>query len=278
MSMHTIRSLLLMMALLWGVSGVSWSAAPLEVTGEYRYGPEISDAQACRLAVLVAKNNALQQEVGEDLSIDQSYACAEKRHDTGASISQEICALNKYLWSQIRGEIQSMKVLKTRITTNDGSKSCHADISVQIMQHPSVDSAFDFAVAMNGATFRLGETLKITVTSDQVGHLSVFGWTPDVGGDGEVLKIFPNPYQPSGVLNTQLTIPNQDYDIAVAAPPSKAKTGQVLVSLEHLIFVMSRSELRWPEQMSYDEFSKRIFQVNPKEVRIRKKTLSIVVN
>jgi hypothetical protein len=267
-----------MVVLLWGWAGVSWSAAPLEVTGEYRYGPEISDAQACRLAVLVAKNNALQQEVGEDLSIDQSYACVEKNHDTVASIQQEICALNKYLWSQIRGEIQSMKVLKTRVTTNEGSKSCHADISVQVVQHPSVDSAFDFAVAINGTTFRLGENLKIRVTSDQTAHLSVFGWTPDVGSDGEVSKIFPNPYQPSGVLNAQLTIPNQDYDIAVAAPPSKAKTDQVLVSLEHLIFVMSKSELRWPERMSYDEFSKRIFQIHPKEVRIRKKTLSIVVN
>ncbi len=278
MSMHVIRCMFLIMLLLLGPFSVSWSAAPLAVTGEYRYGPEISDAQACRLAVLVAKNNALLQEIGEDLSIDQSYACAEKNHDAGVPTQQEICTLNKYLWSQIRGEIQSMEVLKTRITTNDGSKSCHADISVQVVQHPSVDSVFDFAVAINGTTFRLGETLKIRVTSDQVAHLSVFSWTPEVGSDGEVLKIFPNPYQPSGVLNTQLTIPNQDYDIAVAAPPSKVKTGQVLVSLEHLIFVMSKSELRWPERMSYDEFSKRIFQVNPKEVRIRKKTLSIVVN
>lgn len=278
MSLYAIRGLFLMVVLLLGVSVTSWSAAPLEVTGEYRYGPEISDAQACRLAVLVAKNNALQQEVGEDLSIDQSYACAEKSHDTGASIQQEICTLNKYLWSQIRGEIQSMKVLKTKITTNGGSKSCHADISVQVVQHPSVDSAFDFAVAINGTTFRLGETLTIAVTSDQVGQFSVFSWIPGEGNDGEVLKIFPNPYQPSGVLNTQLTIPNQDYSIAVAAPSSKANTSQVLVSLEHLIFLMSKSELRWPEKMSYDEFSKRIFQVNPKEVRIRKKTLSIVLN
>jgi Domain of unknown function (DUF4384) len=278
MNMHAIRDLLLTVVLLWLSAGVSWSAAPLEVTGEYKYGPEISDAQACRLAVLVAKNNALQQAVGEDLSIDQSYACVEKSHDAGALVQQEICALNKYLWSQIRGEIQSMKVLNTRITTNDGSKSCHADISVRVVQHPPVDSAFDFAVGINGKTFRLGETLKITVTSDQVGHLSVFSWTPEVGSDGEVLKIFPNLYQSSGALNTRLTIPNQDYDIAVAGPPSNAKTGQVLVSLEHLIFVMSRSELRWPEQMSYDEFSKRIFQIDPKEVRIRKKTLSVVVN
>lgn len=256
---------------------LSW-ANLVEATGDYMYGPETSDAQACRLAVLAARNNALLKKVGEDVSIDQSYACTESVSQAVIAPQKGLCTLNKYLWSQMGGEIQSFKVLDTSISTSMGARTCRAKISAEINKKVSADPAFDFAVTVNANTFRVGEKLKVFVSADQEANLTIFSWIPNASNDGVVEQIFPNQYQTKSLLNAQLTIPNQDYDIVVGSDSAGVRKGQASVQLEHLIFVMSKNELLWPKKMSYDDFSKKVFETDPHQIRIRKKTLSVVAN
>lgn len=253
-------------------------ANQVEATGDYMYGPETSDAQACRLAILAAKQNALLKKVGEDVSIDHSYACTEATGKGVESLQKSLCTLNKYLWSQMSGEIQSFKVLDTVISTSMGSKTCRAKISALIQGKEALNPSLDFAVTVNANTLRVGEKLKISVSVAQAANLNIYSWIPNPTDDGDVEKVFPNQYQPQSFLNAQLTIPNQDYDIVVGLHSKGALKTQGPVQLEHLIFVMSKDELRWPEKMSYDDFSKRVFSMDSTHIRIRKKTLSIVFN
>ena len=255
----------------------SW-ANQVEATGDYMYGPETSDAQACRLAILAAKQNALLKKVGEDVSIDQSYACTEATGKAVESLQKSLCTLNKYLWSQMSGEIQSFKVLDTVISTSMGSKTCRAKISALIQGKEALNPSLDFAVTVNANTLRVGEKLKISVSAAQAANLTIYSWIPNPADDGDVEKVFPNQYQTQSFLNAQLTIPNQDYDIVVGLLSKGALKTQGLAQLEHLIFVMSKDELRLPEKMSYDDFSKKVFSMDSKHIRIRKKTLSIVSN
>ena len=255
----------------------SWSYQ-IEASGEYMYGPETSDAQACRLAVLAAKNNALLKKVGEDISIDQSYVCTEATGQSVATPDQGLCTLNKYLWSQMSGEIQSFKVLETVISNAMGSRTCRAKISAQIQARDVADPDLDFAVTVNANTLRVGEKLKISVSATQAANLNVYSWIPTAVEDGYVEKIFPNQYQKPSFLNAPLTIPSQDYDIVVGWHSKADHKNQESVWLEHLIFVMSKDELQWPEKMSYDDFSRKVFSTNSKKIRIRKKTLNVVSN
>lgn len=261
----------------WLIHMSAWSA-PVEAWGEYMYGPETSDAQACRLAVLAAKNNALSRIVGEDVSVDQSYACSEKMGPEEMQPTKGLCTLNKYLWSQMSGEIQSFKVMETSIATAMGARICKARISAVIKHKPASEPELDFAVTINASTLRVGEKLKMSVTADQPAHLYVFSWVPALANDGVVETVFPNPYQNNAFLNARLTIPNQDYDIVVGSSSKDTERSQAPVQLEHLIFVMSKKELHWPQKMGYDDFSQKVFSSDSQQVRIRKKTLSVVAN
>lgn len=268
--MATIFAMTLLPVCTWG--------GQVEATGEYKYGPETSDAQACRLAILAAKNNAILKKVGEDVSIDQSYACSEASDQAATMPRQGLCTLNKYLWSQMSGEIQSFEVKGTEIFSEVGSRTCRAKISANIQAKEAPDPQLDFGATVNANTLRVGEKLKISVSAGQAAHLNVFSWTPSVFDDGVVEKIFPNQYQTKSFLNAQLTIPNQDYDIVVGSNSKAEGRNQDSVQLEHLIFVMSKDDLQWPQKMSYDDFSKKVFLTNSKDIRIRKKTLSVVPN
>ena len=270
LTMATIFAMTLLPVSTWG--------GQIEATGEYKYGPETSDAQACRLAILAAKNNALLKKVGEDVSIDQSYACTENSDQGVKMPGQGLCTLNKYLWSQISGEIQSFEVMGTVISSEVGSRTCRAKIAANIQAKDASDPQLDFGVTVNANTLRVGEKLKISVSTGQSANLNVYSWTPSATDDGVIEKIFPNQYQTKSFLNAQLTIPNQDYDIVVGSNSKAEGRNQDSVQLEHLIFVMSKDDLHWPQKMSYDDFSKKVFSTNSKDIRIRKKTLSVVPN
>jgi Domain of unknown function (DUF4384) len=270
LTMATIFAMTLLPVCTWG--------GQIEATGEYKYGPDTSDAQACRLAILAAKNNALLKKVGEDVSIDQSYACTENSDQGVKMPGQGLCTLNKYLWSQISGEIQSFEVMGTVISSEVGARTCRAKIAATIQAKDASDPQLDFGVTVNANTLRVGEKLKISVSTAQSANLNVFSWTPSATDDGVVEKIFPNQYQTKSFLNAQLTIPNQDYDIVVGSNSKAEGRNQDSVQLEHLIFVMSKDDLQWPQKMSYDDFSKKVFSTNSKDIRIRKKTLSVVPN
>lgn len=245
--------------------------------GEYLYGPETSEALACKLAELTAKQNALARHVGEDLSIDQSYACSESGADFAEMKS--LCTLDKFLWSQIRGEITSYRVLDQKVSKILGARKCTVTIEAQLQRLPVSGARFDFSVHLNAQTLRIGEPVRMRIQPAGQGYLTVYNWLTSEGDSGQLSKVFPNSHQPESLLNAQLMIPNEDYDIVVGeAERSKHAGKRPPAVFEHLVFVMTGHDMPWPAQLSYDDFSKKVSEIDPATVRIKKKTLSIVVN
>jgi hypothetical protein len=94
--------------------------------GEYSYGPEISKAQGCRLALDKAKSNALATVLGESVSTEQQLFCKE----TSGKKSDYGCDYNSISWSLIDGDLKNQKIISEQVVEKIGATTCTVKIEV----------------------------------------------------------------------------------------------------------------------------------------------------
>ena len=102
----------------------------LTVKGEYRYGPNVSEQEACGVAVQRAKEDALRQVFGEVISADEQFSCREQK----GTIENRPCAYDKSTWSMIDGEIGNAVQEKKLIFEEDGAKRCWVELKVDVIK------------------------------------------------------------------------------------------------------------------------------------------------
>jgi hypothetical protein len=132
----------------------------LTVKGEYRYGPNVSEQEACGVAVQRAKEDALRQVFGEVISADEQFSCREK---TG-TIENRQCAYDKSTWSIIDGEIGNAVQEKKLIFEEDGAKRCWVELKVDVIKptkKPGLD--LDLRVNLGAYQYKSGDNLTIEV-------------------------------------------------------------------------------------------------------------------
>lgn len=246
--------------------------------GEYFFGPDKSENTACHLAELQAKQNALLKVNGQSLSLDESYVCSEKVFQQDGN---SICALNKFLWSQIFGTIKSGKVLDQRVESLSGAKRCIVQLEV-LMASPTQPPApnFDVTASLSHSEVRVGEKIRIDVNPLSPGFLAVFNWIPSVSEGGHLHKIFPNAFQSEPFLSEPISLPSKDYELMVISLDQDQQRDTPVITksahIEHFVFLLSRELYAWPATISYEQFSEKLSEIKPSDVRVRKKSLIVL--
>lgn len=246
-----------------------------EVTGEFLYGPETSERVACEAAEQRAKQEALRQVLGERFSVSEQLACRD-----GASVTDNTdCVYNRFLWSEIDGDIRRAQRIGEPTTLKTlGSSRCV--VRMQVTVHvPALqpDPSFDFQAFLNNIRLRSGESVDFVVRPSSPMHMAVFSWAPAHNKDA-ILRIFPNNFDANGLLR-----PGQDNPIPTVEGsrrysykvsfPSNVK--QDFVD-EYLIFVATRNPVTWLDSYDFDRFKARLREISPTEKRVVKHSYRII--
>jgi hypothetical protein len=253
-------------------------AQPLVTSGEYLFGPDLSENSACQLAELQARQNALLKVNGQVLSLDESYVCSEKSFgQTGNSV----CALNKFLWAQIFGTVKTEKLLDKKVEAITGAKRCTVQLEVLVappMQMPAPN--FDVTASLSQSQVRVGEKIRIDINPLSPAYLAVFNWLPGLAGGGHLHKLFPNEFQPDAFLTTSLSLPSRDYELLVGEPDSRRDgdkpVGGEPAHIEHFVFLLTKEPYAWPVAMPYAQLSEKLSEIKPQDVRVRKKSIIVL--
>ena len=89
-------------------------------SGEYLFGQETSENEACELARNKAKSLALSQVVGEKVSSEEQLIC----NQTSGKSSDYGCEFNRISWSMIDGDIRAIKNEVRKIESRQGARAC----------------------------------------------------------------------------------------------------------------------------------------------------------
>ena len=241
--------------------------------GDQYFGPETSEAAACRAAEESARLDALRKLHGELLSIDQQLSC---RESNGHNSDNAQCHLNKILWSQIGGEIKASKLVKKDVREIAGSKVCHVELVADVsIKKGRPDPGFDIEVRVNQSSFRAGEKISIELVPSQPMYVSIFNWLPYFPEEKQVVRLFPNPHDTDAFIDRRRFVPGTNYSFKIM-PSDFYPEARSFVD-EYLLVVITKQPVKWLESYSLSELRSRLAELPADQVRYIKRGYQLLL-
>ncbi len=239
----------------------------------YTFSAEMAEAEACKRAENKARASALGKVTGEHLSSEDLLSCSDRNDD-------EACTMQRHTWSMIDGDIKEIRNL-SRNTTDVGSGFRQCVVSLEadvVVGKGKPDPSFDFGVSLNQKTFRSGEEMSLRLDPTQEMYMNVFQWLPYEKDSNQIIRIFPNQYDPNVRFNASSTIPTTEgkerYSLRVAFPEAYKKAEKYVD--EFLMIVGTKKSISFRETYSLQEFKARLLEVPRSEYRQVKKAYTIL--
>jgi hypothetical protein len=256
------------------------AAAPLpaqadwvKASGEYRYPPEIAEAEACRTAEERAKEDAVRQVTGEHLSSEQMMRCTEQSGKTD-------CALNSAVWTMLDGEVRAVRGLNKSVAPEvEGYRKCSVNLEADVVVPVGKpDPSFDVAVTPNEAVYRDGEPMKIGLRPTKPMSVAIFQWLPYASGVDQIARLFPNRYDPEHRIDGPTIVPTEAsaerYALRVEFPEGMPSDRKILD--EYLVVVATREPVDFLPAYTFDDFHARLLELSRADSRIVRKAYNIV--
>ena len=249
-------------------------AEAVNAKGEYLYGPDTSEADACRLAKERAKANALSKVFGESISMEEQMSCREVRGgkpDYG-------CELNRVSWSSIEGDIRSVtdyhKVIESRV----GERACIVTLTADVViPNRKPDSSFDLKATLNEKMYRAGEVLTISLEPTVPMHIAIFNWVPYQDRDA-VIQMFPNLMDPQSHITKKTSIPTENklsvYNFTMTWLESLPKN-KTFVD-EYLIVIGTKKPIKWLSSYEFSDFKLKLSEIPLDEMRVVKRGYQLI--
>lgn len=249
-------------------------AAWVAATAERVFGPETSQAEACRAAEQQAREQALRTRLGERLSAEDLLACSEHGGDAE-------CALHRSVWISLDGDIRAVR--DRTVTTADGpvagfrvcTVSLEADVGTAIGQP---DPSFDFTASLNTRVFRDGEDMTLAIAPSQPMYIAVFQWQPTDRSPDPVRRLFPNPWDSGDRFASAGTVPSaagaRRYALRVGFPAGLAAAQPT--ADEYLLVVATRTRVAFRDAYGFDEFKGRLLEIPRPDSRLVKLAYTVV--
>lgn len=269
---------LLQLQCVWAVSALFFTpglhAEVREVAGEFFFGPDTSEKQACEAAEQRAKQEALRLVMGERFSSSEQLSCK----DGAAGIDNTQCVYNTFRWTEIEGDIKQAIRLGQQVDKQMGSSRCTVSMRI-VVDVPKLqpDPSFDFQVKLNTNRLRAKEAVNFQILPSSDMHMAVFAWAPSHDA-ATVSKIFPNAFDNQSLLAARVNhpIPSESgvtrYQFEVDLPQG---TQQDFVD-EYLIFVATTTPVAWLEEYDFEKFRSRLREISPPQKRVVKQSYRVI--
>lgn len=264
--MKKLRFLTTLLLLLVSLGEVWAKVVP--ASGEYLFGPETSDNEACELARNKAKSLALSQVVGEKVSSEEQLICNQS---TGKSTDYG-CEYNRITWSMIDGDIRAVRNEVKKIETREGAKACIVSLEADIIEPTKKpDPNFDISVRLNKTVFTVGDDMVVDLEGTEPLHLVIFNWLPNQ--KNEVIRTIPYTTDPN-INSLYLTRgdANKIYrKFALEAHWSDAYSKNKKFIDEWLIIIATKKPYKWLSTYDIEQFKERLREIPADERRIVRK-------
>ena len=249
-------------------------AETVNAKGEYLYGPDTSETDACQLAKERAKANALSKVFGESISMEEQMSCREVRGgkpDYG-------CELNRVSWSSIEGDIRSITDFRKVIELRAGEKACIVMLTVDVViPNRKPDSSFDLKATLNEKVYRTGDVLTISLEPTVPMHIAIFNWVPYQDRD-TVTQMFPNQMDLDSYITKKTHIPTENklsaYDFTMTWLESLPKN-KTFVD-EYLIVIGTKKPIKWLSSYELDDFKVKLREIPLDERRVVKQGYQLI--
>jgi hypothetical protein len=258
-----------MLAAAGGPARADW----IKATGEYRFPPEVAEAEACRAAEERAKEDAIRHLTGEHLSSEQMMRCSDQSGKTD-------CALNSSVWTQLDGDVRAVRDRQQAVTPDlEGFRKCSVSLEAEvIVPAGKPDPSFDIGVVPNAAVYRDGEDMRIGLKPTKPMAVAIFEWLPYAQGTDQIARLYPNRFDAEQRISGPTIVPSetgaQRYAMKVAFPDGQPANRKVLD--EYLVVVATREPIEFLPAYTFDEFHARLLELSRSDSRIVRKSYNVV--
>ena len=260
------RIAITLLALIWLLEPAFAKVVP--ASGEYLFGPETSENEACELARNKAKSMALSQVVGEKVSSEEQLICNQT---TGKSTDYG-CEFNRITWSMIDGDIRAVKNEVKKIEMREGARACVVSLEADIIEPTKKpDPNFDISVKLNKTVFTVGDDMLVELEGTEPAHLVIFNWLPNQ--KNEVIRIIPYTNDPN-INSLQLTRGDANKisrKFQLEAHWSDAYSKNKKFIDEWLIIIVTKKPYKWLSSYDFEQFKERLRDIPIDERRIVRK-------
>lgn len=265
---------LLMLAVLFLAFVGAVQAEVVSARGEYLYGPETSEADACRLAEERAKAAALSKVFGESISMEEQMSCRE----TSGGKADYGCELDRVSWSLIEGDIRAVTASQKTIEPRTGAQACIVTLTADIvMPDRRSDANFDIRVNINEKRYRAGEVLTLELEPTAPMYVAIFNWVP-YQSSNTVTQIFPNAMDPYNYIAKKASVPTEHklaaYSFTLAWLGSLPRSRSFVD--EYLIVIGTKAPIKWLSSYDLADFKSRLREIPLDERRVVKRGYQLI--
>ena len=240
------------------------------VSGEYAFGPDISQAEACRRAEDRAKEAAIKKANGEALFSESMIDCDEKRGDD--------CRYSRTTISHLNGLLLALEEKRTQVWDQAPMRVCRVS-GVAKVDTKSVSARLFFRASLNRTVFRTGDEVVLALELPVRSYLAVFSHTDPTSG--KFTRIYPNRHEKGVAVEGKVSLPTpgsgyrlvasakrpagqteglpQDRQFIHRSTLSEAGSGQT----EYLYLIATEERVHWLEQYSAVELQGHLSHISP---------------
>ncbi len=243
-------------------------AKVVPASGEYLFGPETSENEACELARNKAKSMAVSLVVGEKVSSEEQLIC----NQTTGKTTDYGCEFNRITWSMIDGDIRAVRNEVRKIEAREGARACVVSLEAEIIEPTKKpDPNFDISVKLNKNVFTVGDDMLVELEGSEPLHLVIFNWLPNQRN--EVIRIIPYTNDPN--INSLYLIRGdankifRKFPLEVQWSDAYSKNKKFID--EWLIIIATKRPYKWLSIYDFEQFKERLREIPIDERRIVRK-------
>lgn len=205
LSLQKLTSRLLVFSIGLTATSVFAEIVSVEGSGEYGFGPNISEQRACDLAQEQMVSDAARSHFGERIEVDEAQICSSAK----AKASVVACDLDQRMFFSLDENISliDIEISETKVDYPQETKnySCKATGIVRFQYSvSSIDRNWITSLAADSTLLREDKRLVFTATSSEAGFHYIF---EDQGRLGFNL-LYPNELDVSRKVSSDFSVPS----------------------------------------------------------------------
>lgn len=253
------------------------------VSAEYAFGPELSQAEACRRAEDRAKEAAIRTVHGESLFSESVIDCRERGGEDCSYMRTTISHLNGFLLSFEEKRVQAWDQGPVRVCRVSGRATVDAR---------SASGRLFFKASLNRSVFRVGDEVVIALEVPVRSFIAAFSREDSTLASFK--RIYPNRIDQGSAIEGKFSLPapgsgyklvasmgrptangasgNTDRDLTLRISPAEGGNAKI----EHLYLIATEERVHWLEAYSVEELQNHLARISPEKRFVRPLTYRIL--
>ena len=212
-------------------------------SGQYHFGPDISENYACAKAESYAKIDAIRSVLGETITVNEQSQCQETSGEVKCSIDSTVHSLSDSYIKRLKSSERVVKSIADR-------KVCSVEVDVEVTnKQPKIDAFID-----GRFFYKSGDEVRWTFKTSEPAQVYVFHI------EGKLVNMIWTQR-----VDDVVTIPPKDYKLIARA--SKFD--------ETMVFVFTQKDLKFLRKYNVDEFNTKLMGLPILDRRIIRRNLLI---